>query len=186
MSVGKVNLNSSPSYFYDQLGPQVNGNFTKLRYSGNRIQNITAGLSASLSISGQFANKNLDSSEQLYLGGPYAVRAYATGQGNGSQGNLTTIELRQQLSTAFILSGFYDYANVQTYQNNNFLAQSQNNNYVLQGLGASLGWNGPMGLQLKATWAMRTGSLPNSITESLNGNGGTSSNRFWIAASIPI
>jgi hemolysin activation/secretion protein len=185
-SGGAVNLNTSPSLSSDVIGPQVNGNFTKLRYAANRLQAITSSLSAYLGASGQFASKNLDSSEQLYLGGPYSVRAYATGQGNASQGNLMTFELRQTLPMKLLLTGFYDYANVQTYKTSNFNSAPLNNTYVLQGLGSSLGWSGPLGLQIKAIWAMRTGTLPTLVTQSFNGNGGTSSNRFWLTASLPI
>ena len=185
-SGGAVNLNTSPSLPSDVIGPQINGNFTKLRYTANRLQAITSGLSAYLGASGQIASKNLDSSEQLYLGGPYSVRAYATGQGNASQGNLMTFELRQTLPLKLLLTGFYDYANVQTYKTSNFTGAPLNNAYTLQGLGSSIGWSAPLGLQIKAIWAMRTGNLPASVTQTLNGNGGTSSNRFWLTASLPI
>ena len=185
-SGGVVNLNTSPSLSSDVIGPQVNGNFTKLRYAANRLQAITSSLSAYLGASGQLASKNLDSSEQLYLGGPYSVRAYATGQGNASQGNLMTFELRQTLPMNLLLTGFYDYANVQTYKTSYFASAPLNNTYALQGLGSSIGWSGPLGLQIKAIWAMRTGTLPTLVTQSFNGNGGTSSNRFWLTASLPI
>jgi hemolysin activation/secretion protein len=181
-----VNLNTSPSLSSDVIGPQVNGNFTKLRYAANRLQAITSSLSAYLGASGQLASKNLDSSEQLYLGGPYSVRAYATGQGNASQGNLMTFELRQTLPMNLLLTGFYDYANVQTYKTSYFASAPLNNTYALQGLGSSIGWSGPLGLQIKAIWAMRTGTLPTLVTQSFSGNGGTSSNRFWLTASLPI
>ncbi len=185
-SGGSVNLNNSPSLPYDLSGPQVNGSFTKLRYSANRLQAVGSSLSAYFGASGQMASKNLDSSEQLYLGGPYSVRAYATGQGNASQGNLMTFELRQILPMKLLLTGFYDYANVQTYKTSNFTSAPPNNTYALQGLGSSIGWSGPIGLQIKAIWAMRTGTLPALVTQSFNGNGGTSRNRFWLTASLPI
>jgi len=184
-SGGSVNLNNSPSLPLDVIGPQVNGSFTKLRYGANRLQAITSSLSAYLGVSGQFASKNLDSSEQLYLGGPYSVRAYATGQGNASQGNLLSVELRQTLPLNLLLTGFYDYANVQSYKISNFTGAPLNT-YALQGLGSSLGWTGPAGFQMKVIWAMRTGSLPASVTQTLNGNGGTSSNRLWLTAALPL
>jgi hemolysin activation/secretion protein len=185
-SGGSVNLNNSPSFSSDLIGPRVNGSFTKLRYGANRLQAITPDLSGYFGISGQIASKNLDPSEQLYLGGPYSVRAYATGQGNASQGNLMTFELRQALPMKLLLTGFYDYANVQTYKTSSFTITPLNNTYAMQGLGSSIGWSGPMGLQVKAIWAMRTGTLPALVTQSFNGNGGTSSNRFWLTASLPI
>ena len=162
----------------------VAGTFAKLRYAANRNQALTESLSFYLGVSGQLASKNMDSSEQLYLGGPMNVRAYASGQGAASQGNLTTAELRQNLPYQTQLTAFYDMANVQQWKFN-----TQNiatNNYILQGYGASLGWIGPYGLNVKAVWAQRTGQLSQSVAQYLSQNGGTSVNRFWITGSIPF
>lgn len=164
----------------------VAGNFAKLRYAANRNQAITQSLSFYLGVSGQLASQNMDSSEQLYLGGPMNVRAYGSGQGPASQGNLTTAELRQTLPYQTQLTAFYDMANVQTWKYNNPTANPTNNNYILQGFGASLAWLGPYGFNLKATWAQRTGQLDESVATYLNQNGGTSPNRFWITASLPF
>ena len=162
----------------------VAGSFAKLRYAANRNQALTDSLSFYLGVSGQLASKNMDSSEQLYLGGPMNVRAYASGQGAASQGNLTTAELRQNLPYQTQLTAFYDMANVQQWKFN-----TQNiatNNYILQGYGASLGWIGPYGVNLKAVWAQRTGQLSQSVAQYLSQNGGTSVNRFWLTGSIPF
>lgn len=160
----------------------VAGNFSKLRYALNRNQAITDSLSFYLGVSGQVASKNMDSSEQLYLGGPLNVRAYSSGQGAASQGNLTTMELRQNLPYQTQLVAFYDLGNVQmTKFNTQNLAY---NNYVLQGYGLGLNWIGPYGVSLKASWAQRTGQLSQAVQTYLTQNGGTSLNRFWIAGSI--
>ena len=164
----------------------VAGNFAKLRYAANRNQALTESLSFYLGVSGQLASQNMDSSEQLYLGGPMNVRAYGSGQGPASQGNLTTAELRQTLPYQTQLTAFYDMGNVQTWKFNNPSVNGVNNNYILQGFGASLAWLGPYGFNLKATWAQRTGQLTESVAAYLNQNGGTSPNRFWINASLPF
>jgi hemolysin activation/secretion protein len=135
---------------------------------------------------GQVANKNLDASEQIYMGGPFNVRAYAMGQGASSQANLTTLELRVNLSAQFQLGGFYDYANIQTYKTSAFESAPENNFYALQGAGVNLSWNGPMSSQFKAIWARRTGTLPDSVQAYMNQNGGTSPNRFWLTGSLPF
>ena len=182
-SAGDIGRNSEGQYdnAYD-----VAGNFAKLRYAANRNQALTESLSFYLGVSGQLASKNMDSSEQLYLGGPMNVRAYASGQGAASQGNLTTAELRQSLPYQTQLTAFYDMANVQTWKYNNAVVNGVNNNYILQGFGASLGWIGPYGLNIKAVWAQRTGQLSQSVAQYLSQNGGTSVNRFWITGSIPF
>ena len=187
LSSGNVNLNTSPSQSDDGIGPQVAGGFTKVRYDFSRTQTIVEGLAAYLEFSGQAASKNLDPSEQFYLGGPLSVRAYAAGQGRSTQGTLTTAELRQNLPYQLQLVGFYDYGTVQTWKFNNFQSAAADNNYVLQGFGASLSWLGPYNIQIKGTWAQRTGNLPSGISQVLTaGSGGLSSNRYWLMASIPL
>jgi hemolysin activation/secretion protein len=160
----------------------VAGNFSKLRYALNRNQAITETFSVYLGISGQLASKNMDSSEQLYLGGPMNVRAYSSGQGAASQGNLTTLELRQNLPYQTQAIAFYDLGNVQV---NKFNTQNlAYNNYVLQGYGLGVNWIGPYGVSLKGSWAQRSGQLSQAVSTYLSQNGGTSLNRFWITGSI--
>ena len=76
---------------------------------------------------------------------------------------------------------------MQTWKFNNFQSAAADNNYVLQGFGASLSWLGPYNIQIKGTWAQRTGNLPSGISQVLTaGSGGLSSNRYWLMASIPL
>ncbi len=163
----------------------VAGSFSKARYALTRLQTVTDEMSAYVSVSGQWASKNMDSSEQLYLGGPLNVRAYGSGQGAGSQGNLTTVELRHDLPYQTQVAGFYDIGNVQTWKFNPAI-NTVSNNYVLQGAGVSLAWLGPYNLNVKGAFAMRTGGLTQSVTNYLTQNGGISSHRFWITATLPI
>ena len=186
ISNGLVNLNTSPSLAFDVIGPQINGGFSKLRYSVNRNQFINSYVSAYLGLTGQLASKNLDASEQIYFGGPYAVRAYATGQANASQGEIMTFELSQVLPMGLTLTEFYDYSNVQTFKDINFQGAPPQNSYSLQGVGSSLGWIGDAGIKIKATLAIPTGSIPPTIKQTLTGNGGYSSNRLWLTATLPF
>ena len=163
----------------------VAGSFSKARYALTRLQAIADETTAYVSISGQWASKNMDSSEQLYLGGPMNVRAYGSGQGAASQGNLTTVELRQNLPYQTQVAGFYDIGNVQTWKFNPAINQVSNN-YVLQGAGVSLAWLGPYNLNVKGAFAMRTGGLSQSVTNYLTQNGGLSSHRFWVTATLPL
>lgn len=181
ISAGEVNRSTQGQYnnYYG-----VAGNFAKFRYSFNRLQAVTDSLSAYVSVSGQAASKNMDSSEQLYLGGPLSVRAYGSGQGAASQGNLSTFELRQALPYETQLTAFYDLGNVQTWKFNNTTVNGVSNNYALQGYGLSLSWLGPYNTSVKGIWAQRSGQLSRSVQNYLNQNGGTSSNRFWITASV--
>ena len=161
----------------------VAGTFAKARYAYNRNQAITESLSAYVGVSGQLASRNMDSSEQLYLGGPMNVRAFGSGQGPASQGNLSTFELRQNLPYQTQLVGFYDLGNVQYWKFNQQNVPA--NDYAMSGYGASFGWVGPYNFNIKAVWAQRL-ALSQSAQNYLNQNGGTSWNRFWINASLPF
>lgn len=175
------NINGPYSTYYG-----VAGSFAKARYGFTRLQSVTEEVMAYVSISGQVASKNMDSSEQLYLGGPMNVRAYGSGQGPATQGNLTTFELRRNLPYQTQVAGFYDIGNVQAWKFNNPAVSQYSNNYVLQGAGLSLSWLGPYNLSVKGVFAMRTGGLSPSVTQYLTQNGGLSSSRFWVTATLPL
>lgn len=176
---GNINLGGSPSQDYFQTA----GSFAKSRYTVSRTQNLLPGLSGFVSLGGQVASKNMDPSEQIYLGGPYAVRAYASGQGGGSQGNIASIELKQDIILESQISVFYDYAAVQPYKFS-YLGVSTTS-YALQGAGVALSWSA-FGAQAKLIFAMPTGSLGSQGTTAINNAGGFSSRRIWLSASIAL
>ncbi|MEK9952905.1 MAG: ShlB/FhaC/HecB family hemolysin secretion/activation protein, partial [Curvibacter sp.] len=70
------------------------GNFSKLNVDVARIQKLPGEYSLYGRYSGQWADKNLDSSERFGLGGNYGVRAYPLGEGMGDRGALVQVELR--------------------------------------------------------------------------------------------
>lgn len=80
-------------------------------------------------VSTQFANRDLDSSEQFSLGGANAVRAYPQGESSGSQGWLTQLELRASLGAVepFV---FYDSGHI--------LGSDEEASSTLQGAGVGL------------------------------------------------
>lgn len=163
----------------------VGGIFSKLRYGFSRTQNLRSDLSLFVSLTGQIASHNMDSSEQLYLGGPMNVRAHASGQGSASQGQLYTAELRKQLSGQLQLALFYDEGRAQTWKFN-LPSNNVDNQYTLRGAGISVAWQGPKGLHLKVTWAQRMGDLSTSVSNYLAQNGGLDRTRVWLNASIPF
>jgi len=162
---------------------QVGGQFSKLRYGFSRTQNLPYELSLLVSLTGQLASHNMDSSEQLYLGGPMNVRAYASGQGAASQGQLYTVELRKPLPEQWQLAVFYDEGRAQTWKFNP-TSNNVNNAYSLRGAGLSLSWQGPRDISLKAIWAHRLGQPASSVSNYLVQNGGLDPQRFWLNASL--
>jgi len=95
-------------------GHKTSGSFEHLDGDYQRLQAITDTTSVLLSMRGQYAFQNLDTSEKSSLGGPRGVRAYAVGDGVGDDLFQGTLELRQRIpawtlyNAPFVLSAFVD------------------------------------------------------------------------------
>jgi len=151
------------------------------------LQSITSDLSLYAAMSAQAANKNLDSSERLYLGGATGVRAFPASEAGGATGRTLTLELRQRLDTTLTLTGFYDYGHITVNKHNanasNGNAISAVNAYALQGYGVSLAWQDSRGTELKATLAKRSAANPNADpTTGMDGDKTKSTTRLWLSA----
>lgn len=83
------------------------GAFGKLNLDLTRLQSLAPALTLTGRLQGQWANRNLDSSEKMALGGAQGVRAYPTGEGNGDEGWLAQVELRYQMGP-YAPYAFYD------------------------------------------------------------------------------
>ena len=146
---------------FDDAGPQTNGHFDKWNASALRLQSIAERLSVYLSLSGQKAGKNLDSSEKFFLGGAYGVRAYATGEAAGDNGYLATAELRYVISLAAVPGVLQPFMFVDTggvtVNVNPFLAGQPNTRHLTGG-GLGLTWVRASDFQVKLTVATRLGS----------------------------
>ena len=88
---GKLKLDAGLTAVDDY---KSNGRFHKVNLDVVRLQSLPAGFNLMAHLSWQQANKNLDSSEKLSLGGASGVRAYPSGEATGDQGGLVQLELR--------------------------------------------------------------------------------------------
>lgn len=87
---GDLSIGPAAARAADAAGPRAAGGFAVLRAQLRREQKLPLGLSLTLDAQAQLASKNLDSSQQLYLGGPYGVMAYPVSAGGGDEGYLLT------------------------------------------------------------------------------------------------
>jgi len=184
MSSGTLNLTGSPTQSGDASTTQTDGGFHKLRYSLSRQQQVSANWSLYATFSGQWSDKNLDSSEKFYLGGNTGVRAYPSNEGGGAWGQLAALELRCQLGDGYTLTGFYDWGQVTINPNNDYTGAATLNTFALRGSGVALGWQNTTGLSIKAVVSQRVGTNPNSTTAGLDQDGTLQNNRFWLTASL--
>jgi hemolysin activation/secretion protein len=92
MYVGHLNMDAT-ARMIDDLSTRSNGDFVKATYMLNRLQRITDQDTFSMTLFGQWAGKNLNSSEKYSLGGSYGVRAYPQGEASGDMGSMLNLEL---------------------------------------------------------------------------------------------
>ncbi len=159
----------------DSASAKSNGAFTRLAYNLSRLQRLTDSNMLSLALSGQQANKNLNSSEQFSLGGANGVRAYPQGEGVGDQGWLANVELRHQFAQSVQGVLFYDAGAVDI--NRNPFAAGENTRKLS---GAGVGANAMLaGVQIKAYLAWRTsGGQPTAEPATVKRNP-----RLWLQLS---
>ncbi|AXI02883.1 ShlB/FhaC/HecB family hemolysin secretion/activation protein [Aquirhabdus parva] len=171
-AAGKLDLKTQSVSIIDDKTAQTAGHYDKVTVSFTREQLLPASFSLYLSGLAQRSNKNLDSSEQITLGGGNGIRAYPEGEAPGDQGWIGTAELRYRLNSELQLTSFYDAGTIQA---NHFPYINQNNNRHLSGfgVGANSNW-GPFNLKANLAWRGNS-STPTSDTDR--------SPRIWVQGS---
>lgn len=144
---GKLHEEDPVRVVNDSFGLQTEGAFGKALLSVQRLQQLLPGLHAMLSVSGQYANKNLTSAEKFSIGGDSTVRAFAVGALVGDQGYTGTAELRwtpamlkfKRIEVAGVM--FYDIGRVtRNHDNSRDLNPVNSSTISGYGLGLNLGY----------------------------------------------
>lgn len=174
---GRIDIQTPAARAADAASVQSNGDYDKFALNAARLQSVTETVSLYAAINGQLASKNLDLSEKMGLGGPYAVRAYPAGEAYGDQGYILNLEARALLPKFFDalpgrmeLVGFIDTGTVTL--NKNPFAAGQNRR-TLSGAGVGIQWVDSNNFVLKAYWAHKLG---NAVATSAP----DSPSRFWL------
>ena len=189
--LGYLNLAGSPNEASDAAGPKTGGMFNKTRLQWMRQQKLTDVDAFQLNWQSQWASKNLDGSEKLFLGGPQGVRAYPVNEAGASAGHIVNLEWLRQIQWSddlpLVFSVFKDvgYATVNKYAWGTTVDDT--NKYALRGHGLSVSTAIASSLgqsQLKFTWAKRLGLNPKlNTTTGMDQDGTLSINRFWLTLS---
>ncbi|AHL77233.1 membrane protein [Stutzerimonas stutzeri] len=156
LSQGSLNIDDPVQQRIDDLSAGSRGQFTKVNPSLVRLQRLTERFSLYSQLQGQWANRNLDSSEKLYLGGAYGVRAYPQGEASGDQGWLANLELRYALNESWQLSSFVDHGQVRLNKNTWI---DEDNHRSLSGAGIGMRW-AAHSWQVGAVAAWKLGNAP--------------------------
>ena len=156
---GRLRLNDSDAMQADQAlgGLGTAGRFSKLTARLSRLQSLSERQSLFLSLGGQWANKNLDASEKLALGGSTAVRAYPVGEALVDRGWIGTAEWRWSFNDELTPFVFYDAARGRLFQREPWLYRGETQR-SLRGAGLGLSWVRAGSFSLSTTLAWRAGT----------------------------
>ncbi|KQU66045.1 MULTISPECIES: ShlB/FhaC/HecB family hemolysin secretion/activation protein [unclassified Rhizobacter] len=159
---GRVALDAASAEI-DAAGYRTQGRYHKLSGQWSHQRPLNPDLLLALRASGQAATENLDSSEQMGLGGYGGVRAYGPGEASSDEAALLTIELRHPLSATWQLGGFFDAAFGRAHHQ--ALPNDARNVRHPSGVGALLSHRTTAGLNLNACIAVRAGDTNQSDSE---------------------
>jgi hemolysin activation/secretion protein len=189
-TLGNVDIKDAAQSTQDSTTAKTEGSYQKISFNVSRSRDLNVWENTNWTVSayGQLASKNLNSSEQFYLGGPYAVRAYPVSQGGGSQGAILSTEMQHFISENWVAGAFVDVGVVEQYKNlyANWAGQSHANNvYTLAATGLTLKYT-YKNFSLSGTGAYHVGENPlYSITgKKMNVDNDDKDVQFWVRGSL--
>ena len=158
---GHVGFDNSAAESFDAVGADTQGDFSKWNVSLGRLQSFNANDALYLQAVGQWANGNLDPSQQFVVGGPASVRAYDVSALSADTGFQLTAELRHTYPEfwhgRWQTIAFVDDAHV-TVNRTTFVAGP--NTASFYGAGGGLNWAGPDNWTASVTVAAPFGGRP--------------------------
>jgi hemolysin activation/secretion protein len=183
--VGDSDQRNEGARLQDSLSREAFGHFSKLNYSLGRQQQLTPTWVLGVSLRGQFAFDNLDSSERFSLGGVSGVRAYPSGEAGGDQGHLLSIDLNHQFTPSLFGKVFLDTGwirdNHSTWDGWNAGNPGQKNSYTLSGVGTGLDWGISENVSLSALIAKPIGNNPGEDANGNDSDGRDQGLRGWVS-----
>lgn len=175
---GDLAIQSPTARAIDALSARTAGGYARLAVSLSRMQRVTVADYLLVTVSGQRASKNLDSSEKFTLGGMNGVRAYPQGEGVGDEGELLSAEWRHDFSSWLQGAVFYDAGSVRI-NRDPFGPPGVANRRDVSGAGLGL-YASLARVELKAAVAWRTsGGRPTSVPASA-----VTSPTIWLQANM--
>ena len=179
------NYDDSPQTFrQNKIYEKTDGYSNKLSTNLNYNQFISENFTGIIKFTGQLSNRNLDSSQKIYLGGAEGVRAYPSSEGSGSNGYILNVDLKAPVVESIKFKVFYDYATAQQYvQNVNTntgasISGTKPNIFSLQGYG--VGFDGNFyGAEFNLFAAKRINNNPLRNANDTDSNGAPSRTNLW-------
>ncbi len=187
---GDLNIDNDTQLELDNSGPKTKGRYGKFSFYSVLTKPLPIErTNFSLTINGQLATKNLNSAEQIYLGGPYGVRAYPIAQGGGSQGVTVSAEISHAFQNNIELGVFLDAALIEqfknTYQDWRGLTNADNT-YAVYAAGFDAKYRYKKKVEISGTLAFPINDNPlyNSSGDQINLDGHNRDAQFWLKGSL--
>jgi hemolysin activation/secretion protein len=182
LTIGKLKLDNSTFAAIDAAGPRTKGGYGKLVANVYRLQSLGEDWRLGASYTGQWASKNLDSSEKMSVGGLIGVRAYPLGEAPGDNVHLLQLELRYkgaQIGPAQISPYvFLDAARSRIFHDK-FTTSAGKNVRDLAGYGPGSEWSVPGFGYVRCWLAFKGTSDPATSDTDRN-------KRFWFQAGVAL
>jgi hemolysin activation/secretion protein len=163
----------------DSFSTKVDGAYWRLRWRLSDERPLGIGTLV-LRANGQWANRNLDSTQQFALGGDTGVRAFPTSEALGDGGWIGTAEWRYPFAESFSARAFVDTGSI---ERNAKPWGDQRNRFDLSGFGAGLTWRLPERFRFDLDAARRLGGNPDRGLDGKDSDGRDSNWRLWLALS---
>lgn len=177
-NAGHVDQRNTAARAADAIERSTQGGFATLGLNLGWRQSLAADWTIGLNGSGQWADGNLDSSEQFVLGGAGGVRAYPSGEGTGDQGWLLSASIGRQIGQQLLVSAFVDGGEVTL--NHTPLPMTARNRHGLAGAGLSADWQFAARSALRVVLAAPLGHNPAAATSGNDADGRRSGGvRLW-------
>lgn len=163
---GRLGFDDAFAEFVDAISARTKGHYLKYSLSIARLQQLSENNAIYVGFQGQWANKNVDTAEQFYLGGANNVRGYDTGALAGTQGQMLNLEYRRTLHLGmpgtWIAMAFVDGGRVSMYKDT--FAPGTNSVHT-QDAGLGLRWQGENQWSVSADVAHPIGARPAIVGE---------------------
>jgi hemolysin activation/secretion protein len=171
------------------VSPKTNGRYAKISFYSLLSKPLPLSkTNLMVTVNGQIATKNLNSAEQIYLGGPYGVRAYPVSQGGGSEGMTVSAEINHTFDNNLELGVFFDAALIEqfkdTYQGWQGLTQA-GNSYAVYAAGIDAKYRYKKKAEISGTLAIPLNDNPlyNSSGKELNVDNRNRDVQLWLKGS---
>lgn len=169
-TLGHLNIKSADAKAIDSQSAKTQGAYAKLNANIARTQFFSQNASLKIGTMGQWASKNLDSAEQLSLGGADMVSAYHSNDVSADMGVMGQAEARYAVLPSLTLGAFYE-AGVAKLKHSPYTQAT--NTTSLRGLGLGIyGQYHSLSLQSKIAWQL----------DNQDDKAGKPKPKFWLKA----